>query len=107
MIFVGDDWAEDHHDVHVMDEAGKRLASKRLPEGLAGIGAFHEMIAEHADDARQVFVGIETDRGLWVSALAAAGYLVWAINPMAAARYRDRHHVSGAKSDAGDAKLLA
>ena len=107
MIFVGDDWAEDHHDVHIMDEAGKRLASKRLPEGLAGIGALHEMIAEHADDPRQVFVGIETDRGLWVTALVAAGYLVWAINPMAAARYRDRHHVSGAKSDAGDAKLLA
>jgi transposase len=107
MIFVGDDWAEDHHDVHVMDEAGKRLASKRLPEGLAGIQALHEMIAEHADNPRQVFIGIETDRGLWVTALAAAGYLVWAINPMAAARYRDRHHVSGAKSDAGDAKLLA
>lgn len=107
MIFVGDDWAEDHHDVHVMDEAGKRLASKRLPEGLAGIRALHEMIAEHADDVGQVFVGIETDRGLWVTALTAAGYLVWAINPMAAARYRDRHHVSGAKSDAGDAKLLA
>src|SRR5262249_2090395 len=54
-----------------------------------------------------VMIGIETDRGLWVSALAAAGYQVWAINPMAAARYRDRHHVSGAKSDAGDAKALA
>ena len=52
-------------------------------------------------------VGIETDRGLWVTALVAAGYQVWAINPMAAARYRDRHHVSGAKSDASDAKLLA
>ena len=40
-------------------------------------------------------VGIETDRGLWVTALVAAGYGVWAINLMAAARYRDRHHVSG------------
>lgn len=52
-------------------------------------------------------IGIETDRGLWVSALVAAGNQVWAINPMAVARYRDRHHVSGAKSDAGDAKVLA
>jgi Transposase/Transposase IS116/IS110/IS902 family len=52
-------------------------------------------------------IGIETDRGLWVTALVAAGYQVYAINPMAAARYRDRHHVCGAKSDAGDAKLLA
>lgn len=107
MIFVGDDWAEDHHDVHVMNDTGTRLASRRLPEGVAGIRALHEIIAEHADDSGQVFIGIETDRGLWVSALVAAGYSVWAINPMAAARYRDRHHVSGAKSDTGDAKTLA
>lgn len=107
MIFVGDDWAEDHHDVYLMDEAGQRLAARRLPEGLSGIGALHELIALHAEEPDQVVVGIETDRGLWVSALAAAGYQVWAINPMAAARYRDRHHLSGAKSDAADAKLLA
>jgi hypothetical protein len=107
MIFVGDDWAEDHHDVYLMDEAGQRLAARRLPEGLPGIRGLHGLIAAHAEEPGQVMVGIETDRGLWVSALVAAGYLVWAINPMAAARYRDRHHVSGAKSDAGDAKLLA
>jgi transposase len=107
MIFVGDDWAEDHHDVHLMDEAGQRLATRRLPEGLSGIRDFHELIARHAEEPEQVMIGIETDRGLWVSALAASGYQVWAINPMAAARYRDRHSVSGAKSDAGDAKLLA
>ena len=107
MIFVGDDWAEDHHDVYLMDEAGERLASRRLPEGLAGIRGLHELFAAHADEPEQVVIGIETDRGLWVNALAAAGYQVFAINPMAAARYRDRHHVSGAKSDAADAKLLA
>ena len=67
----------------------------------------HELIAEHAEDPAQVVVGIETDRGLWVDALTAAGYQVFAVNPLAAARYRDRHHVSGAKSDASDAKLLA
>jgi Transposase len=105
MIFVGDDWAEDHHDVHLMNEAGKRLASRRLPEGLAGIRLFHELIAEHAEDPDQVVIGIETDRGLWVEALAGAGYQVFAVNPLAVARYRDRHHVSGAKSDAGDAKF--
>ena len=107
MLFVGDDWAEDHHDVHLMDEAGDKLASRRLPEGLAGIARLHELIAEHAQDAAQVLIGIETDRGLWVDALSAAGYQVFAINPLAAARYRDRHHVSGAKSDPADAKLLA
>ena len=107
MIFVGDDWSEDHHDVYVMDEAGKRLGSRRLPEGLAGISKLHELIAAHATQPEQVVIGIEIDRGLWVSALSAAGYQVYAINPMAVARYRDRHHVSRAKSDASDAKVLA
>ena len=107
MIFVGDDWAEDHHDVHLMDESGARLASRRLSEGLAGIGEFHQLLARHAEEPDRVVIGIETDRGLWVEALVAAGYQVYAINPLAAARYRDRHHVSGAESDAGDAKLLA
>ena len=107
MIFVGDDWSEDHHDVYVMDEAGARLGSRRLPEGLAGVGHLHELIAAHATQPEQVVIGIEIDRGLWVSALSAAGYQVYAINPMAVARYRDRHHVSRAKSDASDAKVLA
>ena len=107
MIFVGDDWSEDHHDVCLMDHAGKRLASRRLPEGLTGIRQLHELIAEHAEEPDQVVIGIETDRGLWAGALAAAGYQVFAVNPLAAARYRDRHHVSGGKSDASDAKLLA
>ena len=106
-IFVGDDWAEDHHDIHLMNTDGARLASRRLPEGLAGIRGFHELVAGHAEEPGQVVVGIETDRGLWVEALVAAGYQVYAVNPLAVARYRDRHHVSGAKSDAGDAKLLA
>ena len=107
MLFVGDDWAEDHHDVYLMDDTGGRLASRRLPEGLAGVRVLHELIAEHAEDPAQVVIGIETDRGLWVDALTAADYQVFAVNPLAAARYRDRHHVSGAKSDASDAKLLA
>ena len=107
MLFVGDDWAQDHHDVYLMDEAGAQVAARRLPEGLAGIGRLHDLVAAHADDPGEVVVGIEKDHGLWVGALAAAGYQVYAINPMAVARYRDRHRVSGAKSDAADAKLLA
>src|SRR5246500_1643691 len=107
MIFVGDDWAEAHHDVYLMDESGRRLGSRRLPEGLSGIRQLHEVIGEHAEEPEQVVIGIETDRGLWVGARVGAGYQVYAVNPLAVARYRDRHHVSGAKSDASDAKLLA
>ena len=106
-LYVGDDWAEDHHDVHLMNEAGERLAARRLPEGVEGVTALHELLAEHASGPGEVVIGIETDRGPWVSALLAAGYRVYAVNPRSASRYRDRHHVGGGKSDAGDAKLLA
>lgn len=106
-VFLGDDWAEAHHDVHLMNEAGERLAAKRLPEGLDGIAALHVLLAEYADDPSEVVIGIETDRGLWVQALIAAGYRVFAINPLSVSRYRDRHSLAGAKSDPGDAKVLA
>ena len=117
MLFVGDDWAEDHHDVELVDEAGRRLARARLAEGLEGLSRLHALIAERLPEewadvpaqeaARRVVVGIETDRGPWVRALIAAGYVVFAINPMQVARYRERHSTSGAKSDAGDAHVLA
>ena len=110
MIFVGVDWAEVHHDVCVMDADGKVLGRKRIPDSLSGIGELHVLVADHTgedDDASHVVVGIEKDRGLIVTALVAAGYEVFAVNPLAAARYRERHHVSGAKSDPGDAKVLA
>jgi transposase len=112
LLFVGDDWAEDHHDVELMDAAGRRLSKARLPEGVAGIARLHAMIgAQLGEDAEtaagQVKIGIETDRGPWVQALIAAGYTVYAVNPLQAARYRERLGVSGAKSDAGDAHMLA
>ena len=110
MLFIGDDWAEAHHDIEIEDESGRVLARRRLPEGLAGITTLHELVAEHLDptaEPDQVQVGIETDRGPWVQALLAAGYVVFAINPLQVARYRERHSPSGAKSDAADAHLLA
>jgi transposase len=109
-LLIGDDWSEEHHDVEVMDTSGRRLAKARLPEGVKGMARLHAMIGEQlgddADDA-EVLVGIETDRGPWVQALIAAGYRVFAVNPLQAARYRDRLSVSGAKSDGADAHLLA
>jgi transposase len=107
VIFVGIDWAEAHHDVCMLDEAGAVLAKGRVDHSVQGLARLHAMVAEHAGDPSEVLVGIETDRGLLVSALVAAGYLVYAVNPFAASRYRDRHATSGAKSDPGDAKILA
>ena len=110
MLFIGDDWAEAHHDIEIVNEEGKVLARRRLPEGVVGIAKLHELVADHLDDRDEpdhVLVGIETDRGPWVQALIAAGYVVYAINPLQAARYRERHGTSGAKSDPGDAHVLA
>ena len=108
-LFVGDDWAEDHHDVELMDAAGRVLAKRRLPEGVAGMARLHEMIGQQLgeDTDVEVVIGIETDRGPWVAALVAAGYTVYGVNPLQASRYRERHGVSGAKSDGADAHMLA
>lgn len=90
MLFIGDDWAEGHHDIEVEDDIGHRLARMRLPEGVEGLARLHEVEAEHRDPDRAggddpadgaIVVGIETDRGEWVSALLACGYQVYAINP--------------------------
>src|SRR5687768_17472611 len=117
MLFIGDDWAEDHHDVELVDDEGRVVARRRLPEGIGGIAGLHALVADHLPEGwvelepeqlqALVKVGIETDHGPWVAALVAAGYEVYAINPMSVARYRERHSTSGAKSDAADAHLLA
>lgn len=117
MLFVGDDWAEDHHDIEIVNEQGRRLARRRLSEGLDGVTRLHTLIASvmpkewaelpASDAAARVKIGIETERGPWVASLVAAGYEVFAINPMSTARYRERHSTSKAKSDPGDAHVLA
>ena len=107
MIFVGVDWAEAHHEVCVLDQAGAVLGRRRVPDGVAGIAQLHALVGDHGTEPSTVVVGVELDRGLLVGALAAAGYQVVAVNPLAASRYRERHGTSGAKSDRGDAKVLA
>jgi transposase len=106
-VFVGHDWAEAHHDVLVLDEGGGRLGGGRLPEGVEGVAQFHALVADHVEDPTEVVVATETDRGLFVGSLVAAGYTVLAINPLSTSRYRERHSTSGAKSDPGDARVLA
>jgi transposase len=110
LLLIGDDWAEDHHDVEVQDETGRKLAAANLPEGVGGIAKLHELVARHGGeslDPADVVVGIETDRGSWVQALIASGYQVYAINPRQVARFKERYASSGAKSDKGDAHALA
>ena len=106
-VFVGHDWAEAHHDVHVEDDQGRRLAKVRLPEGVEGVARFHELLSGFVDEPGEVTIATETDRGLFVGSLVVAGYRVLAINPLSTSRYRERHSTSGAKSDPGDAFVLA
>ncbi|MEN3585856.1 IS110 family transposase [Streptomyces sp. ZYX-F-203] len=110
MLFVGDDWAEDHHDVEVQDGSGRKLGTARQMEGVEGIAKFHALVARLGGEdlePEDVVVCIETDRGPWVQALLAAGYQVYAVNPRQAARFKERYGTSGAKSDKGDAHALA
>jgi len=106
-VFVGHDWAEAHHDVYVEDDQGQQLAKARVPEGVGGVARFHELIAGFIDEPADVTIATETDRGLFVGSMVAAGYRVLAVNPMSTSRYRERHSTSGAKSDSGDAFVLA
>jgi len=107
-VFCGIDWAEDHHDIAIVDRDGQLLARRRISDDAAGLAQLLELLAEHGDSAEEpVPVAIETPRGLLVACLRATGRKVYPVNPMAVARYRDRHSVAGRKSDHGDAVVLA
>ena len=106
-ITCGIDWAEAHHDVALVDDVGTTVAKCRIDTGLAGFTALMALIAEHTDEPESVAVAIETDKNLIVAALQAAGLTVYAINPRAVARYRERSAQAGGKSDPGDAIVLA
>lgn len=104
----GIDWAEGHHDVAIVDSGGKLVAKKRISDDPAGFTALTELLAEAGDSADDpIPIAIETPRGLLVAALRASDRPVFAINPMAVARYRERRSVARAKSDHADAMTLA
>jgi len=107
-VFCGIDWAEDHHDIVLVDRDGQLLARRRISDDAPGLAALLGLLAGHGDSADDpVPVAIETPRGLLVACLRATGRKVYPVNPKATARYRDRHSVAGRKSDHGDAVVLA
>lgn len=107
-MYCGIDWAEAHHDVAVVDDTGKVVARERVGVDAAGFVRLLELLADAGDTAEDpIPVAIETDRGLLVAALRATGRPIYPINPLSASRYRARRQVSGAKSDAMDAVMLA
>ena len=107
-VYCGIDWAEDHHDIALADRDENLLARRRISDDVAGLAQLLGLLAEHGDTPDDpIPVAIETPRGLLVACLRATGRKVYPINPMAVARYRDRHTVSGGKSDTGDSAVLA
>jgi hypothetical protein len=107
-VFCGIDWAEDHHDIALADTGGQLLARRRISDDAAGLAQLLGLLAEHGDSAEDpVPVAIETPRGLLTACLRATGRKIYPINPMAVARYRDRHSIAGRKSGHGDAVVLA
>jgi transposase len=107
-VFCGIDWAEDHHDIALVGRDGQLLARRRIGDHAAGLAQLLDLLAEHGDSPGDLIpVAIETPRGLLVACLRATSRTIYPVNPMAVARYRDRHSVAGRKSDHGDAVVLA
>jgi transposase len=107
-VFCGIDWAEDHHDIALVDQDGVLLAKRRIGDDAAGFAALLQLLVEAGDGPDgPIPVAIETSHGLLVASLRATGRAVFSINPMSVSRYRDRHSVARRKSDAGDAFVLA
>ncbi|WSD81617.1 IS110 family transposase [Streptomyces sp. NBC_01558] len=108
LIYCGIDWAERTHDVALVDDSGQLLAKRHITDDATGYKVLLDLLADHGDtEESPIPVALETSRGLLVAVLRTGKRQVFAINPMAAARYRDRHSVSRKKSDPGDALVLA
>lgn len=107
VLYVGVDWADDHHDIYLTDEAASKLGAFRIGHDIAGVDELARRIAALGAAPGAVQVAIERPDGLLVAALLERGYAVYPINPKAAERYRERHGTSGAKDDARDARTLA
>lgn len=106
-IYVGIDWADDHHDVHVTDDSAKALVSFRISHSYEGMEKLRKQLGKLSDKPDNVLVAIESHHGLLIYALLEAGYIVYPINPKAMDRYRDRYRMSSSKSDPQDAMVLA
>jgi transposase len=108
LIYCGIDWAERTHDVALVDDSGQLLAKRHITDDADGYKVLLNLLVEYGDSKDSpIPVAIETSRGLLVAVLRTGKRQVFAINPMAAARYRDRTSVSRKKSDPGDALVLA
>jgi len=107
MLFVGVDWAETQHAACLVVAAGTVVRRLTIPHTPAGLARLRAAITAAEPDPTAVLVAIERPDGLLVEALLDAGYVVYALNPKAVERYRERTRLAGGKTDPADAELLA
>jgi transposase len=106
-VYVGIDWAEDHHDVHVTDDSAGLLDTFSIPHSYEGMESLRRRLSKFAGNPEQILIAIESHQGLLIYSLLESGYQVYPINPKAMDRYRDRYRMSSSKSDPKDAMVLA
>ena len=104
MWYVGLDWADTHHDVEVLDEAGKRVGIRRFAHSHAGLHELQAFLLGIAPEVEQLACIVETNHGLLITFLLEAGIPVYPVNPKTANQLRK---AAGAKTDQIDAHLLA
>jgi transposase len=100
MWYVGLDWAETHHDVLVLDEAGRRVGSRRFVHSQEGLNELKQFVLSMAGHPENLACIVETNHGLLIAFLLEAGFTVYPVNPKTMDR---RRSASGAKTDAIDA----
>ena len=104
MYYAGIDWADDHHDVVVIDESGQRKGSLRVDHSKSGLEELTTFLKDHTPSGDKLACIIETSQGLLITALLDSGLVVYPVNPKTVDRKRG---AAGAKTDKIDAYLLA
>lgn len=107
LLLVGIDWADEQHAYCVMDETGGLVTHGTIPHAPEGVAHLVNTLRAHATEPAEICAALETRHGPLVSALLDEGFTVYAINPKAVHRHRERFRVAGAKSDLRDAWVLA
>jgi transposase len=107
VLLVGIDWADQEHVYCLMDEAGTTLSTGTIEHTAEGLEHFMNVVRARVHSASDILVALETSSGPLVGALLEHGFTVYAINPKAVERSRERFRMSGAKSDLRDAWVLA
>jgi len=107
MIYIGIDWADREHHIFITNDLGANLGSFAITHSVEGFAKLEDRVKGLSSDQKECLFALEIASGLLMGYLLAKGYTVYPINPKAVDRYRDRYRVSGAKSDPGDAMVLA